>query len=198
MPYTWTPRTTAPTSGTTPYDWNAASKYQCTWYAYWRVQEGYGMSDPPCWYSGHGNDGYGAYTHAKYWLQNYRSPWVPHTISDGTAPAPGDIIVFTGNYGHCVVVEKDNGDGTLCVSDYNLIGGSEAFGYKTDYEYGDRIYGYMNTGACIGYLHYPDGSPQPPDPPEPPASDVITQVITGKITKDRKGVDINVRIYKPE
>lgn len=193
---TWSPRFTAPASGTPPYDWNAGSKYQCTWYAYWRVQQGYSMSDPPCWYSGHGTEGYGAYTDAKYWLENYRSPWIAHPISDGTQPTAGDIIIFTGNHGHCVVVEVDNGNGSYQVSDYNLIGGPETFGFKADYTYGNRIYGYMNTGACIGYLHYPDGTPPGPEPPEPPSPDVLTQIISGKIIKDKEGVKINVRIYK--
>lgn len=194
---TWTPRTTAPTSGTPPYDWNAYTRYQCTWYAYWRVQEGYNMSDPPCWQTGSGSSGSGAYNDAKTWLSHYRSPWVAHPISDGTGVRPGDIIVFTGNFGHVVVVEKDNGNGTFAVSDYNLIAGNNTFGYKSSYTYGNRISGPVyTTGACIGYLRYPDGSPDPPTPPEPPVSDVITQVIAGKIVKDKEGVNINVRIYK--
>ena len=194
---TWTSRTTAPTYGTTPYDWNAYTRYQCTWYAYWRVQEGYNISDPPCWHTGSGSSGSGYYTDAKTWLDHYRDPWVAHPISDGSAPTEGDIIVFTGNFGHLVVVEKDNGNGTLCVSDYNLIGGSETFGYKADYTYGDRIYGYMNTGACIGYLHYPYGTPSPPDPPTPPTPDILTEIIvSGKITREKKGVSINVKLFK--
>ena len=194
---TWTPRTTAPAYGTTPYDWNAYTRYQCTWYAYWRVQEGYGITDPPCWQTGSGSSGSGAYNDAKTWLSHYRDPWVAHPIADGSVPTEGDIIVFTGNFGHVVVVEKDNGDGTLCVSDYNLISGYETFGYKTDYEYGNRISGYMNTGACIGYLHYPYGTPSPPDPPTPPTPDILTEIIvSGKITREKKGVSINVKLFK--
>ena len=184
----WTPRTTGPTSGTPPYDWNAYTRYQCTWYAYWRVQEGYNMSDPPCWQTGSGSSGSGYYNDAKTWLQHYRDPWIAHDISDGTTPGPGDIVVFTGTLGHVVVVEKVNADTTLCVSDYNLIAGSEIWGYKTDYTYGNRIYGFYNTGNCIGYLTYPAAPPQP-------QLDPVTIAVTGKIIKDKKGVNVNVRIY---
>ena len=119
----WTPRTSAPSTGTSPYDWNAASIYECTWYAYWRVQEGSdGEYGPPCWYTGSGSSGAGAYTNAKEW----------------------------------------NSDGTLALSDYNLIGGSHRFGFKSSYVYGDTISGpTISTGACIGALHNPNATPGP-------------------------------------
>lgn len=162
----WNQRTTPVLNNTTPYDWTSENKYQCTWYAYYRVQEGSGLSQPPCWYSGSGSSGYGAYTNAKDWLSHYRTPWVVKNLS--YQPVPGDIIVFTGTYGHLVVVEKLNSNNTLQVSDYNLIAGDETFGYKTDYVYGDRIYGAnYNTGACIGALHNPNIDPEPPEPPQP-------------------------------
>ena len=156
----WNMSITPPAQGSAPYDWNAQSLYQCTWYAYWRVQEGSGLSEPPCWYSGSGSSGYGAYTNAKEWLNNYRDPWVVKDLNYN--PQPGDIIVFTGTYGHVVVVEAVNNDGSLIVSDYNLIGGNEAYGVKYDYEYGNPIYGLIyNTGTCIGALHNPNISPSP-------------------------------------
>lgn len=191
MPYTWTPRSTAPTSGTSPYDWNAGSLYQCTWYAYWRVQEGYGMSYPPVWHTGSGSSGSGAYTHAKYWLDRYRDPWVPHPINDGYTPKPGDIVVFTGNYGHCVVIENKNGNGSYIVTDYNLIGGAEEFGRKTNYNYGDTIQGYMSTGACIGCLEFPEG--EPPEPPGPTPADPITISVVANIIL-KKGGNFNVKL----
>ena len=155
----WTPRTTAPTYGTLPYDWNAYTRYQCTWYAYWRVQEE-GLT-PPVWQTGSGSSGSGYYNNAKTWLDHYRDPWQVKPVS-GYSPVPGDIIIFTGTYGHCVVVESDNGNGTLTVTDYNLIAGDDTFGRKTDYVYGNRIYGAtQNTGACIGALHYPGQGPGP-------------------------------------
>jgi len=161
----WSPRNTSVSYGTTPYDWNAASIYECTWYAYWRVQEGSGLSQPPCWFSGSGSSGTGAYTNARYWLDNYRDPWEVKGLS--YSPVAGDIIVFTGTYGHVVVVEAVNGNGTLQVSDYNLIGGHHSFGFKSDYTYGDTIQGYISTGACIGALHNPNIEPTPPTPPTP-------------------------------
>ena len=157
----WVVRDSPVINGTQPYDWNAQSLYECTWYAYWRVQEGSGLSEPPCWYSGSGSSGYGAYTDAKYWLDHYRDPWTVKSLN--YQPVAGDIIVFTGNYGHVVVVERVNANGSLCVSDYNLIGGAHAFGYKTDYRYGERILdGYIPTGECIGALH--NDNIQPPGP----------------------------------
>lgn len=154
----WTPRTTAVTTGTAPYDWSSATnKFECTWYAYYRVQEGSGLAEPPCWYSGSGSSGVGLYTNAKDWLDHYRDPWQIIPVQQFYKCKAGDIIVFTGNYGHVVVVEKVNADGTLCVSDYNLIGGSHTFGYKTNYRYPERIIGAnISTGACIGVLHNPN------------------------------------------
>ena len=60
----WNPRTTSVSRGTAPYDWNSSYIGQCTWYAYYRVQEGSGLSQPPCWYSGSGSSGTGKYTDA--------------------------------------------------------------------------------------------------------------------------------------
>ena len=157
----WIPRNSAPSYGTAPYDWNAYTIYECTWYAYWRVQEGSGLNEPPVWQNGSGSSGTGAYRNAKYWLEHWRDPWQVKDLSYD--PVQGDIIVFTGNYGHVVVVEEVNGDGTLCVSDYNLIGGSQQFGYKTDYQYGNIIVGYIPTGACIGALHNDNIEPSEPD-----------------------------------
>ena len=191
---TWTPKLTQPTYGSSPYDWNSGSLYQCTWYAYWRVQEGFGMSDPPVWHTGTGTTGSGYYTHAKYWLDRWRSPWVAHTLGDGYTPKAGDIIVFTGTYGHCVVVEIANADSTYTITDYNLMGGEEKFGLMANYTYGDRIYGYMNTGACIGCLAYPDTSP--PEPPGPTPMDPIHIAITADVVIDRKGGNINVKLFK--
>ena len=160
----WTERTSAPTDGTEPYDWDSGSLYQCTWYAYWRVQEGGGYT-PPCWYSGSGSTGTGLYTNAKDWLDHYRSPWEVKGLN--YSPVAGDIIVFTGTYGHVVVVEKVNSNNTLTITDYNLIAGDEEFGRKTDYTYGDTISGPVwTTGACVGALHYPSSTPPTPGPTE--------------------------------
>ena len=165
----WTARTTSVSSGTSPYDWNSAYIGQCTWYAYYRVQEGSGLSQPPCWYSGSGSSGTGLYTDAKYWLARYRDPWEVKDLSYELQV--GDIVVFTGNFGHVVVVESVNSNGTVNVSDYNLIAGNETFGYKTNYRYGDIIRGTVyNTGACIGALHNPNITPTPPEPPTPTIS----------------------------
>lgn len=152
----WIERYIGPDYGTPPYDWSSATRGQCTWYAYWRVQEGSNLAEPPCWYSGSGSSGYGLYTNAKEWLNHYRDPWEVKDFS--YQPQVGDVIVFTGTYGHVCVVERVNDDGTLRISDYNGLGGPEAWGYKTDYIYGSSLPG---TGACIGALHNPNISPVP-------------------------------------
>lgn len=190
MPYTWTPRTTAPTEGTQPYDWNVSK--QCTWYAYWRVQEGFNMSYPPVWQTGSGSTGSGKYTHARYWLDHYRDPWVPHNLGDGYVPVAGDIVVFTGTLGHCVVIESKNSNGSYVVTDYNLIGGELTFGRKTNYEYGDRItdgLGPLPTGACIGCLHFTEGV----DPPTPtPQSPIMISIVADITIKGKEGMDVKI------
>ena len=119
----------------------------------------------------------------------------------GVSPYPylrdlaGDIIVFTGNFGHCVVVESVNADSTYVVTDSNLIGGVEQFGRKTDYTYGSIINGYVPTGACIGCLHFPDS--EPPEPPTPTPLDPITISIVADITI-KKGGNVNAKLFIPE
>lgn len=159
----WTPRTSAPPYGTPPYDWNAQSRGQCTWYAYWRVQEeGY---SPPCWYSGSGSSGSGYYTNAALWLQHYRTPW--EVKGPGYQPVAGDLAVFTTRdpAGHVCVIESITSSTMAKISDYN-INLDESFSYR-DWRIGGGI---GSTGVLIGYLHYPDG----PTPPGPTPSEQLT------------------------
>lgn len=188
----WTVRESPVVNGTQPYDWNSASKFQCTWYAYYRVQEGSGLSQPPCWYSGSGSSGSGLYTNAKEWLNHYRDPWEVKGLD--YQPQVGDIIVFTGTYGHVVVVEKVNQNGTLYITDYNLMGGNEAFGSMGAYRYGDRIYGPdASTGACIGALHNPNIGPGPgPEPPGPGGLPVWAILALGFVGNTGKKVRLKV------
>lgn len=191
MPYTWTPRTTAPTSSDTWYQWDLGTARECTWYAYFRVQEGFNASYPPEWQVGQGSSGSGKYVNAKYWLDHYRDPWIPHNYGDGYVPVAGDIIVFTGTAGHCVVVESVNANSTYIVTDFNCISGYHQWGRKTDYTYGNIISGYQTTGACIGCLHFPDSTP---DPPTPTPQSPITISILAEITIKRKEGD-DVKIF---
>lgn len=190
MPYTWTPRTTAPTLSDTWYQWDLGTAKQCTWYAYFRVQEGFNAPFPPVWQVGSGSSGSGKYVNAKYWKDHYRDPWIPHDYGDGYVPVAGDIIIFTGTAGHCVVVESVNADNTYVITDFNHIGGSETWGRKTDYTYGNIIPGSPPTGACIGCLHFPDSTP---DPPAPTPLDPITISITAEIIL-KKGGNFNVKL----
>lgn len=156
----WTPRTTAPTYGTPPYDWNAETQGQCTWYAYWRVQEGGGYT-PPCWQTGSGSSGSGAYNNASTWLSHYRDPW--EVKSTSYTPVPGDIAVFStaDPAGHVCVIESIVNSSTAMISDYN-IRLDESFWYRS-WTIGGGI---GSTGVLIGYLHYPSSGPTPPTPTE--------------------------------
>lgn len=89
--------------GTKPYDWNTQYVYQCTWFVYFRCAE---ESLPfPCWYEGQGDKGFGAYTDAKYWLMNYRSPW--EVKGPDYTPKAHDVIVYDGEFGHVQFMETD-------------------------------------------------------------------------------------------
>lgn len=190
---TWTPRTSAPSQGTQPYDWNSSYRLyggdaQCTWYAYYRVQEGFNITDPPCWYSGSGSSGYGAWTTAKYWLDHYRDPWQVKGVS-GYTPTPGDIIVFTGASGHVAVVESKNSDGTYVLTDVNLINGDHNWGRKTNYTFPNTIIGPDHpTGSVIGVLHYPNASPDPPTPTD----DNIEIILDCYLGKKKKLMKIKI------
>ena len=154
----WTPRTSAPTYGTPPYDWSAYTRGQCTWYAYWRVQEeGY---SPPCWQTGSGSSGSGAYNNAATWLSHYRDPWEVKGVN--YQPVAGDLAVFdtADPAGHVCVIELITSQSTAMISDYN-INLDESFSYR-QWTIGGGI---GRTGVLKGYLHYPNGSPTPPTPP---------------------------------
>jgi len=184
---TWTPRTTAPTTADTIYPWDWGTTGQCTWYAYFRVQEGFNMSDPPCWQSGSGSTGSGRYNNASTWLDHYRDPWETKPIS--YTPVPGDIAVFdtASPAGHVCVIESVSGN-TAMITDYN-INLDESFSYRS-WTIGGGI---GSTGVLKGYLHYPGSGPEPPTPTP---LDPVTITITGKISKNKKGTEINVKLYK--
>ena len=188
MPYTWTPRSSAPTTSDPYYQWDLGTARQCTWYCYFRVQEGFNAPYPPEWKDGYGSNGSGKYRDAKYWLEHYRDPWIPHDVNDGYVPVAGDIVVFTGTAGHCVVIEEKQSNGKYRVTDYNLMGGSLNWGMMSDYQYGQRISG---TGNCIGCLHFPDSTP---DPPTPTPLDPITIIVSAEITvkKGKEGMDVKI------
>ena len=188
---TWTPRTTAPTWGSSPYQWNLATQGQCTWYAYFRVQEGFNMSDPPCWQSGsglpsgQGGTGTGMYNNATTWLSHYRSPW--ETKGTSYTPVPGDIAVFnTGSGGtgpgHVCVIESIVNSTTAMISDYN-IALDESFKYRS-WTIGGGI---GSTGVLKGYLHYPNSTP-----PTPPTDDDIEIILDCYLGKKKKLMRIKI------
>ena len=150
----WNPRTAAPAYGTPPYDWTAYTKGQCTWYAYWRVQEE--EYTPPCWQTGSGSSGSGAYNDAATWLEHYRDPWEVKSTSYN--PVAGDLAVFRTSdpAGHVCVIESIVSSTTAMISDYN-INLDESFSYRS-WTIGGGI---GSTGVLIGYLHYPSSGPTP-------------------------------------
>lgn len=124
--------------GTIPYDWSK-NVYQCVWYVYFRCGE---KSLPyPCWYDGHGNDGFGAYTNAKEWLKCYRTPWVAISIDEypDYQPVANDIAVFDGEYGHVQFFETDT-----MVSEYSS-GNANSFKFKK----------FERKSNLLGFLHLP-------------------------------------------
>ena len=136
-------RTTKPTGD--PYYFPSTSYGQCTWYAYYRVQEIFGEGVYPCYRNDNKGQGFGD---AKYWLRRKREDWVETNVC-----VEGDIIVWNGNCGHCAVVEKVNNDGTCLISQYNLDA-KEGFSNAT-WKIGERLKGKVaQTGDFLGFLHY--------------------------------------------
>lgn len=193
MPYTWTPRTTAPSSSDPDYHWDWGTAGECTWYAYLRVQEGFGMSDPPCWQTGYGTSGPPGYGSGKYenatnWLNHYRDPWEVKGLS--YSPVPGDIAVFKSGAdgtgpGHVLVIESLKNATTANISDYNI-------NLNHQFSYREWTIGGGTGATCVlkGYLHYPNGEPTPPTP-TPAGSTTIS--IIAKIILD-KGDNFNVKL----
>lgn len=140
-------RTTPVEVGTTPYNWNTDSIYQCVWYSYYRSLEN--SLPAPCWYDGSGDKGFGAYTNAKEWLKCYRSPWVPYSVSDHPeySPVANDIVVYDGTYGHVQFMETDT-----MYSEYSN-GNPDSFRNGT----------FERKSNLIGFLHYPNEVLSPVD-----------------------------------
>lgn len=151
----WNPINSAPAIGTKPYDWQSGLVGQCTWGAYWRVQQnGY----PAPVYNDREKKVPG-FNNGKTWLDNYREPWIPIKLEETPDynPVPGDIIVWDGNYGHVAVVEVDNYNGTYGISSWNSEA-PEEYGYISNWQKNSIIpikykKGFT-TGKCLGYLHY--------------------------------------------
>lgn len=136
-------RRTPVEEGTKPYAWGVDSVYQCTWYSYFRSAE---KSLPfPCWFDGHGANGFGSYTNAKEWLQCYRDPW---EVKDRNyAPMANDIAVFDGEFGHVMFIEEVDGSTAICTEYRN--------GNRDSFRLFNWTIGTDYTGTLLGYLHCP-------------------------------------------
>ena len=110
-------RTTPLEYGEKPWVWDVPSEKQCTWYTFYRAIQVHGYA--PCYQDRSKRSG--SYNNGKTWLDNYREPYVPHWFSlepDITIKA-GDIIVFDGNYGHVIFIERVDDQNHFFFSDYN-------------------------------------------------------------------------------
>lgn len=131
----WEPRTTPVKEGEKPFAWNVQSVYQCTWFCYF--ESAFHSLPFPCFWDRETQTG--SYTDAKYWLDNYRDPWVPITDPD-YIPIAGDILVYDGEYGHVIFCETDTMTAEYRSGDPN----SFRVGRVGDYK-----------GTLLGVLHCP-------------------------------------------
>lgn len=142
-------RTTPLNYGEKPWLWGIPSEKECTWYVYYRAYQVFGVF--PC-YNDRENRVLG-YNHAKTWLKNFREPFKPYFFDEhpDIEFKQGDIIVFDGNYGHVVFVEKVENKDTCFISQYNLIA-PKTFS-NDEWHRGQILKGNpYNTGKPIGLL----------------------------------------------
>ena len=129
-------RTEPVKEGTQPYNWNAQSIYECTWYSYYRALE-CGFPAPTWWDRATHT---GSYTNAVDWIKEYRDPWIPITDPD-YKPMAGDILVYDyAVLGHVIFCETD-----AMTSEYRS-GRKDSF---RNAKIGDF------NGKLLGVLHYP-------------------------------------------
>lgn len=135
--------------GEKPWLWGVESEKECTWYAYYRAYQVWGYY--PC-YNKRATKLSG-YNNAKTWLENYREPFMPHYFSEepDIEIQDGDILVFDGNYGHVVFVERVDDFTHAFISQYNLI--SPKTFSNDEWIRGDILKGTpYNTGKPLGLL----------------------------------------------
>lgn len=136
----FTPRTKPLEYGESPWRWDVASVYQCTWFVYYEVIKQLG-SVPCVWWDRKTQTG--SYPNAKDWLENYRDPWVVKGVD--YTPVAGDVAVFDGQYGHVQFMETDT-----MYSEYSN-GDPNSF----------RNGKFVKKDNLLGFLHYPYESIDP-------------------------------------
>ena len=121
--------------GESPWRWDVASVYQCTWYVFYRAIQEFSA---PCYWDRETRTG--SYTNAKEWLKNFREPWV---VKDSSyTPVAGDIAVYDGEYGHVQFMETNE-----MYSEYSS-GDPNSF----------RNGKFTRKDNLLGFLHYPYGN----------------------------------------
>lgn len=151
-------RTTPVGATEKPWTHSVESEGQCTWYVFYRAYQVFNYF--PCYRVRETKSG--AYNNAKTWLENYREPFYPHYFKDepNIEILPGDIVVFDGNYGHVVFVEKVIDENNAFISQYNLAGPLE-FSNDT-WTRGTILKGNPhNTGQPLGILRFRHNSVTP-------------------------------------
>lgn len=140
-------RTTAPVKPEAPYDWNSKNKGQCTWGAYYRTKEAFGIA--PCYWDGPTK--VGTFTDAKLWPENLHEGFVKKPTSYN--PKAGDIGVFDGKAGHVIFIEKIKDDKNCLISHWNKD--SDGVYHSEVWQKGSIIKGKkVNTGNLKNYIHY--------------------------------------------
>lgn len=110
-------RTKALEQGEKPWVWGIDSERQCTWYVFYRAIQIFGCA--PCYQDRSKKSG--SYNRAKLWPANFREPFKPYYFADDPdiKIQAGDIVVFDGNYGHVIFIEKVDDQNHFFFSDYN-------------------------------------------------------------------------------
>lgn len=142
-------RTTPLKQGEKPWVWGIPSEKQCTWWVYYRAFQVFGAY--PC-YNDRANKVSG-YNCGKKWLDNFREPYKPYYFDEhpNIEFKQGDIIVFDGNYGHVVFIERVDDFNSCFISQYNMIAPLE-FSNDEWYRGGILKGNPYNTGKPIGLL----------------------------------------------
>lgn len=136
--------------GETPWVWGIPSEKQCTWYVYYRAFQVFGYY--PCYFNK--KEKTKGYTNAKEWLKNYREPYKAFYFDDNPniELKDGDILIFDGNYGHVVFIERVDSFDKAFISQYNLK--APLVFSNDEWTRGYILKGYINTGKPLGILRF--------------------------------------------
>ena len=174
--------------GYTYYNSSSVVLGNCTWWCWGRLFETNGVRMPNM-----GN--------AINWYSNYTGS----KDTNANNIQPGDIIVYGDNDAGHVMFAEDVSGSTIYISHSAYSTRSAWSGYacrtgtydKSDIVNGNTINIYKDIGGSvynvtvIGVIH------TGVTPPTPPSQlDAVTIAIAGEITRNKKGVNLNVKLYR--